>query len=494
MFVGNIGRQNDGSAGEPNFLYRGNGDGSFTRVTSDDSNIAGFLDDDVDASNAAFGDFNNDGLLDIYSGYLYLNDGDGDFTRVDRSQFANTPTPDTESLDPSYSMDPVAATHCGENQGDCHYAWHCAVLGDFNNDGLLDVYGSLNDADGTTFTDMAVPNGQAACVACAAGDYDADGLLDVFDCSTGYLCRNTGDGVMQTVDTGVIEDDLQPEDDYPSWMNAAAFGDWDGDGHLDLVVARGMPVSRDMSTAPVDGSATNILYRNLDGGSTWVRVTIGGIATELSVSNFVAFADYNNDGGGACHRALSCPAASNPLRHSPTRAQSSPQASSTFSSPTAAPRQLPARSPPAAPTSCTLSCRRAVMQAFGSPRRSRPFATNARATCLRRARVAPSAPPISSATPSLASATPNAPPAAFGTTAATPASSAAPANATSPKGGQENALTAAPAPTPRAPATSNASTAPSGRTAQRRAPRSAPAVASASTATNPARAPAATVP
>lgn len=312
LFVGNI-------AGEANFLYHGEGGGSFSRVTT--GAMAGFLQSDTEASNAAFGDFNNDGRLDIYSGYLYLNEGDGTFSRVDSSNF-NTPLPPGPASQVAKSDDhlevetdgrpgstgsPVASEWCVSGRGiQCMYQFHCAVLGDFNNDGLLDVFGSLNDEDGTSFTDMAT-----SCVACAAGDFDDDGLLDVFDCTTGYLCRNFGGGDIRNITTGVIEVDALGKDGEHPIINDAAFGDWDGDGHLDLVVARGVALSKASPDGGTPGLYTNILYRNLGDGA-FVRVNIAGadLTTDESVSNFVAFADYNHDGGNACHHARSCPATS----------------------------------------------------------------------------------------------------------------------------------------------------------------------------------------
>jgi FG-GAP-like repeat/Immunoglobulin domain/FG-GAP repeat len=69
-----------GNGGTRNFLYRNNGDGTFTKLT----NAAPALDSGFGGS---WGDFNNDGWLDLFvanrsANYLYRNNGDGTFTKV----------------------------------------------------------------------------------------------------------------------------------------------------------------------------------------------------------------------------------------------------------------------------------------------------------------------------------------------------------------------------------------------------------------------------
>jgi hypothetical protein len=100
-------------------LYRNNGNGTFTDVTTS----AGIIVEPVNGM--AWGDYNNDGWLDLFTAgpnrnRLYRNNHDGTFTDV--SQAAGVST----SLN---SQD--------------------AVWGDFDNDGLLDLY-VINAGDGQT--------------------------------------------------------------------------------------------------------------------------------------------------------------------------------------------------------------------------------------------------------------------------------------------------------------------------------------------------------
>ena len=61
-----------------------------------------------------------------------------------------------------------------------------------------------------------------------------------------------------------------------------AWGDYDGDGYLDLMVGNGL------------GDA-NALYHN-EGDGTFTRVTTGAIATTIGDTGGVTWGDYDNDG------------------------------------------------------------------------------------------------------------------------------------------------------------------------------------------------------
>ena len=120
-----------------------------------------------------------------------------------------------------------------------------AIVFDFNGDGLDDVYivnadgpNALfrNDGDGT-FTDVAFVAGVDDANSwgnggCAA-DYDNDGAQDLLVANFGpsRLFRNNGNGTFADV-TAAGLDDLHEEDR----STGCAWGDYDRDGYLDLVV------------------------------------------------------------------------------------------------------------------------------------------------------------------------------------------------------------------------------------------------------------------
>ncbi|MEZ0007509.1 hypothetical protein ABH942_002891 [Flavobacterium sp. 28YEA47A] len=145
-------------------LHRNNGDGTFTNVAAQ----AGLADPDQSWS-SAFGDFDNDGYMDVLIGSnangtaqkLMRNNKDGTFTNVTAGSGFDT-----------YN-----------NMGREY------IARDFNNDGFIDVYGPggiimINNGDWTfTKSGGAPPNGPI-------GDLNNDGFLDVQNGNTIYL--NTG--------------------------------------------------------------------------------------------------------------------------------------------------------------------------------------------------------------------------------------------------------------------------------------------------------------
>jgi hypothetical protein len=146
----------------------------------------------------------------------------------------------------------------------------CAFF-DYNQDGWQDVFlvqsgaspGSKesgarppcalyrNKGDGT-FEDVTqaagidkIDQGYAQCV--TVGDYDNDGFPDVYITAYGgnHLLRNTGKGqfVDVTAQAGVGD-----KDKGIVWCTGAAWGDYDHDGYLDLVVLRYAPWSPEKDT------------------------------------------------------------------------------------------------------------------------------------------------------------------------------------------------------------------------------------------------------
>src|SRR5437773_5816887 len=75
---------------ENNFLYHNNRDGTFTKITS-----GRIVTDGGNSFGAAWGDYDNDGFLDLFvanvnqKNFLYRNNGDGTFTKITSGAIVN---------------------------------------------------------------------------------------------------------------------------------------------------------------------------------------------------------------------------------------------------------------------------------------------------------------------------------------------------------------------------------------------------------------------
>src|SRR5262245_36138102 len=237
-------------------LLRNDGPAGFVDVTDQ----SGALLRPGSGSGQTWGDFDNDGDLDLFVTYeedrpaLYRNDGGGFFTDITAGPM-------------------LAAAH-----------GHSTSWVDYDGDGDLDVYAAnLNQPsrlyrnDAGTFVDATVDS--LGCVAgdgVAWGDYDNDGDPDLYcsrySFSRSLMFRNNGDGTF--VDATVWPLGLSGNFHSCSWA------DYDNDGDLDLYLC--------------NGDAPNRLLHN-EGGGMFVQATpptlvLGGHSVGMS------WGDYDNDG------------------------------------------------------------------------------------------------------------------------------------------------------------------------------------------------------
>ena len=165
LFIAKCSGGGQGASAKYNELHRNNGDGTFTDVS-----VESGLRDPLQTWSSAWGDFNNNGYMDVFVGAnamsdgghkLMRNNGDGTFTDV-------TAGSGFESF-------------AGTSREHATY--------DFNNDGYLDIFGNtntifLNNGD-MTFTPHTVPFTWAA-----IADLNNNGFLDAF--SGGNIYYNNG--------------------------------------------------------------------------------------------------------------------------------------------------------------------------------------------------------------------------------------------------------------------------------------------------------------
>jgi uncharacterized membrane protein YeaQ/YmgE (transglycosylase-associated protein family) len=243
-------------------LYRNLGNGRFTN--------SGAVFPGVRYSSLAWGDYNNDGRLDVLLSGLTTNLGPNvSFCRIYRND-ANASFTDIQAGFPHMDVGAVA--------------W-----GDYNNDGWIDalltglfdlgdqsrIYARVyrNNGNGT-FTDIAARLPGVWRSAVAWGDFDNDGRLDI--ALTGMtnlndnsvisrIYRNNGDGTFADIGAGL------PGVGYGS-AGAVAWGDTDNDGDLDLL----------LTGETASGQWISRLYRNESTVKNTPPTAPGGLSASVS--------------------------------------------------------------------------------------------------------------------------------------------------------------------------------------------------------------------
>jgi hypothetical protein len=311
------GTTNGVGSGAISKIYKNNGDGTFTEQT-------GILLTGMYYSAAAWGDYNNDGYLDILlagyspSGYItkiYKNNGNGAFTELTGVSLTGVGSGSVSWGDynndgyldiilAGYSSVLGNVTQIYKNNGDETFTEQTGISltgessgsvawGDYDNDGHLDILltgytGSAyiskvykNNGDGTFAEQTGISLTNVRYSSVAWGDYDNDGFLDIL--LTGYnslnipiskIYKNNGDGTF-TEQTGVLLTGV--------WQSSVAWGDYNNDGYEDILLS-GYTSTNDYISK---------IYKN-NGDGTFTEQS--GISLRGVRYGSVAWGDYNNDG------------------------------------------------------------------------------------------------------------------------------------------------------------------------------------------------------
>jgi hypothetical protein len=297
LFFANGANLHAGKPSPGNSLLRNTGKGTFVDVTRS----AGLIGNGGFSTGVAVGDYDNDGLLDLYvAGYgensLYHNNGNGSFTDVTAKAgvkgggwsssagfFDYDRDGDLDLYVVRYlDYDVKENTYCGYQKPG--YRMYCDPRGF---DGTADLL-YRNNGDGT-FTDLSrkagIANPAGKGLGVTFGDFDNDGWPDIFvanDLVRNFLYRNNGDGTFAdlTYSAGVGYD---PNGNPRAGMGTG-FADFDGDGLLDIFVTN---FSEEL----------NALFRNR-GDLTFEEVTEqAGLGSGFLPLGFgTRLFDFDNDG------------------------------------------------------------------------------------------------------------------------------------------------------------------------------------------------------
>jgi enediyne biosynthesis protein E4 len=302
-------------------LYRNNGDGTFTDVTKQ----SGLSTDVGWATGVTFGDYDNDGFVDLFVPHyvdlnlndlptlgskktclyheiavqcgprglkgspdnLYHNNGDGTFTDVSKQSGVDDPQ---------------------------KYFGLTAVWSDFNEDGKLDLFVTndgepnylyRNDGNGK-FTDIAYPSGVAvnqdgyeqANMGVALGDYQHKNRFSIAitHFSEEYTTLFRNDGNLNFFDVSYEAGIAAATNPYVGWGDA--FFDLDNDGWLDFIQVNGHVYpqvdSREVGTKYRE---PKLLFLNQHDGKFRDISKLAGPAIQIpQVSRGLAVGDLFNDG------------------------------------------------------------------------------------------------------------------------------------------------------------------------------------------------------
>jgi len=277
-------------------IYRNNGDNSFSEQT-------GIVSIEKEGA-AAWGDYDNDGYLDIISTgpgntSIYHNNGDNSFTEqtvISLTGIENNSKP-WGDYDNDGDLDILGVTKIFRNNGgnsfteqdNCSYKEDntgSLVWGDYDNDGDLDflltgksistIYRNDGNSSFTAQSEILLKGFNNGTV--TWGDYDNDGDLDLLMAGNNYW---TNIPKITTIyrNNGYIGFTEQTDISLTGIENGSvAWGDYDNDGDLDILVS---------------GSGISKLYRN-NGDNSFTEQT--DIMLKGLKNCSVAWGDYDNDG------------------------------------------------------------------------------------------------------------------------------------------------------------------------------------------------------
>ncbi len=269
-------------------------------------------------TSAAFGDYNNDGWLDLYVCYYCP-------WSVATNKTCKTPDGREDYCTPDVM--PPATHRLYRNRGDGTFEDVTSESGiskhkghglgvvflDYDNDGKLDIFVANdlnitflwhNNGDGT-FTNVSERAGCAynnagqemSGMGIGIGDYDHSGeeslFVGNFSMQPNTLFKNLGNG--QFLDVSNQANVAIPHMHYVTF--GADFIDYDADGWLDIITANGHVTMYIAETSPgiTYEEPRQLFHNNGDGTFSVVKDRLGALSVPM-VSRGLAVGDYDNDG------------------------------------------------------------------------------------------------------------------------------------------------------------------------------------------------------
>ena len=291
---------------EPNYFYRNK-----KGVLIKDTDLIIALDND-NSGGSSFGDFNNDGCIDLFvanafneKNKIYVGHCEGSlsFQKLELALQNWSYGGSWVDVDNDGYLDLYIANHHHQQNtfyqnenGKLHEIRTItnrdtnnsinAIWSDLNNDGYQDLLVANESANqlfqnqgNWKFKDQSATINLRDTVATfgfSTADFNNDGLMDIFMANWSYanlLYKNLGDFKFEVMSETPINKDW-------GFTEGSCWGDYDNDGYTDLFIAR-------------DG--TNRLYKNIEGKS-FIAVEMEGLTDTVNNSNGCVWVDFDLDG------------------------------------------------------------------------------------------------------------------------------------------------------------------------------------------------------
>lgn len=290
--------------GLPNTLYKNNGDGTFSDITS---TISVLSDASRKSMQAIFYDFNEDGFPDLFvandtdANGFYLNRGDGTFKSFSGPSGLST----TDG-----SMGIALGDMNRDGLTDLVYTNYAAEVNilaylidnNSKNDGNLRNAIFVHDFDSPMVHKLSWPN-----ISWGPGlfDLDNDGDLDLFF-ANGHLNSVSGDNrqanlLFENDGSGYFADISEPSGILATGKRihrSALFADYDNDGKVDIyITVNGQQVEDGSGNIVYDANQGRgiLLHNESDTGNSWIKVRLEG--TESNRDGFGAVVNIQTNNG-----------------------------------------------------------------------------------------------------------------------------------------------------------------------------------------------------
>ena len=290
--------------GLPNTLYKNNGDGTFSDITS---TISVLSDASRKSMQAIFYDFNEDGFPDLFvandtdANGFYLNRGDGTFKSFSGPSGLST----TDG-----SMGIALGDMNRDGLTDLVYTNYAAEVNilaylidnNSKNDGNLRNAIFVHDFDSPMVHKLSWPN-----ISWGPGlfDLDNDGDLDLFF-ANGHLNSVSGDNrqanlLFENDGSGYFADISEPSGILATGKRihrSALFADYDNDGKVDIyITVNGQQVEDGSGNIVYDANQGRgiLLHNESDTGNSWIKVRLEG--TESNRDGFGAVVNIQTKNG-----------------------------------------------------------------------------------------------------------------------------------------------------------------------------------------------------